>query len=349
MQSNEARNQPDLNHLKIVTYNCKNMETSTYAIDQLSKRADIIMVQEHWYFDCQLGKLGTVCEKMAGTGKAVDTGDPILPVQMPRCYGGVGFLWRKSMDQTTNSVQDGANRIQCIELQLQIPILIDSVYMPCRGLKEDIDDFEDCLAQLHEIVPKFRSTHYLFLGGGDFNEDITSTRDSKRLQSLNQFLDDADLTTKTTKKTYVGPNGVELSTIDFIFYSKPIESRILSISVIDDLAADVSDHYPVCCTTDIRVEDIATSKDTIPPPRRVRWDKVDQTYYQQVISEAVKTLRTDATSLGSLDDRICKLNQFLVSASVAAGPPVVRRVRRAKLETWPLRDPASHEGQKTGI
>ena len=88
---------------------------------------------------------------------------------------------------------------------------------------------------------------------------------------------------------------MELSTIDFIFYSKSIESRILSISLIDDLAADVSDHYPVCCTTDIQMEEIATSKDTIPPPKRVRWDKVDQTYYQQVISEAIKTLHTDAT------------------------------------------------------
>ena len=132
----------------------------------------------------------------------------------------------------------------------------------------------------------------------------------------------------------MGPNGVELSTIDFIFYSKPIISRILSISVIDDLAADVSDDYPVCCTTDIQVEEIATYKDTVPPPKKVRWDKVDQTYYQQVISEAVRTLHTDATSLGSLDDRICKLNQILVSVSMAAGPPVVRRVRRLKLRTW---------------
>ena len=87
------------------------------------------MVQEHWYFDCKLGKLGTVCEKMSGTGKAVDTGDPILPVQMPRGYGGVGVLWRKSIDHLVTSVHDGANRIQCIELQLRNPILIVSVYL----------------------------------------------------------------------------------------------------------------------------------------------------------------------------------------------------------------------------
>ena len=68
------------------------METSTYAFEQLSRSADIIMVQGYWYFDCQLGKLGTACEKMSGTGKAVDTGDPILPVQMPRVYiSGGGF------------------------------------------------------------------------------------------------------------------------------------------------------------------------------------------------------------------------------------------------------------------
>ena len=141
---------------------------------------------------------------MAGYGNAVDTGDPILPIQMPRSYGGVGVLWRKSIDHLVTSVQDEANRIQCIELQLRIPILIASVYMPCRGLEENVDDFEDCLAQLYEIVQKYRSTHYLFLGG-DFSEDITSTRDSKRLQSLNQFLDDAALTTKNNQEDLCGP------------------------------------------------------------------------------------------------------------------------------------------------
>ena len=151
--------------------------------------------------------------------------------------------------------------------------------MPCKGLRENVDDFEDCIAQLYEIVQKYRSTHSLFLGG-DFNEDVTSTRDSKRLQSLNQFLDDADLTTNTTKKTFVGPNGVELSAIYYIFYSKHIESRILSLSVIDDLAADVSDHYPVCCAIDIQVEEVAASRNALPPPKKVLWDKVDQTYYQ---------------------------------------------------------------------
>ena len=63
---------------------------------------------------------------------------------------------------------------------------------------------------------------------GAFTEDIVSTRDSKRLQSLNQFIDVADLTTKTTKKTYVGPNGVELSTMVYIFYTRISNGRMLN-------------------------------------------------------------------------------------------------------------------------
>ena len=34
-QPSEVQNHTTVNNLKIVTYNCKNMETSTYAIEQL--------------------------------------------------------------------------------------------------------------------------------------------------------------------------------------------------------------------------------------------------------------------------------------------------------------------------
>ena len=95
----------------------------------------------------------------------------------------------------------------------------------------------------------------------------------------------------------------------------------------------MSDNCLVCCVTNFQVEEIAASRNALPSPKSVIWDKVDQTYCQQVISEAVSKLHTNATSLGSLDDRICRLNQILVLASSAAGPPVVQRVRRAKLKT----------------
>ena len=93
-----------------MTYNCKNAETSKYAIEELSELADIVLIQEHWYLDCQLGNLSAICESMTGTGKEVDTGDPILPVQMPSGYGGVAILWKRTIDHLVRVLPDGGNR-----------------------------------------------------------------------------------------------------------------------------------------------------------------------------------------------------------------------------------------------
>ena len=95
----------------------------------------------------------------------MDTGDPILPVQMPRGYGGVAILWKKAVDHLVKGIPDGSNRIQCIEVQAQQPILVIAVYMPCKGLHDNTDDFEDNLAQLHEIIQKYKNSHQILLGG----------------------------------------------------------------------------------------------------------------------------------------------------------------------------------------
>ena len=120
-----------------------------------------ILLQENWYFDCQLGNLTMVCDSLTGVGKDVDAGDPILPMQMPRGYGGVAVLWKKSSDLLINGIPDGANRIQCIEVQAQQPILIVSSYMQCKGLRDNVDEFEDNLAQLHEVIQKYKNSHYI--------------------------------------------------------------------------------------------------------------------------------------------------------------------------------------------
>ena len=79
-----------------MTYNCKNAETSKFAIDELSELADIVLIQEHWYFDCQLGNLSAICDSMTGTGKVADTRDPILPVRMPIGYAVSGNIVEKN-------------------------------------------------------------------------------------------------------------------------------------------------------------------------------------------------------------------------------------------------------------
>ena len=73
-----------------------------------------------------------------GSGKAVDTGDPMSPIQMPRGYGGskyslaVRILWKKDIEHLIQVCQDDGNRIQCVELKGPTPLMLISVYMPCK-------------------------------------------------------------------------------------------------------------------------------------------------------------------------------------------------------------------------
>ena len=223
------------------------METSKLAIQKLAKDVDVILVQEHWYFDCQLSRLNTVCDDLLGVGKATDTGDPFFPVQMPRGYSGTGILWQKKLDHLITPIADGGHRIQCVELQGKLPILITSVDMPCRGVKVNVNDFEDCLSQLQELVTKYQYTHAVLMLG-DFNEDLSNTPKSRRTKSLEIFLSDYHLGTIPTNKTYVSSSGADTSTIDCIFFSRDLANKMRRMETLIDQHANVSDHYPVCCS-----------------------------------------------------------------------------------------------------
>ena len=139
----------------------------------------------HWcvYID----QCGTVCSEFIGQGKAVDTGDPILPLQMPRGYGGTIVLWKCGIDHLIATLPDGGNRIQCAEIKGHEPVPLVLAYMHCNGMQGCFNEFEDTLDQLSKITAKY-SSHQIIIGG-DVNEDIIEpNKNSKRLQLLQNFL-----------------------------------------------------------------------------------------------------------------------------------------------------------------
>ena len=140
-----------------------------------------LLIQEHWLYTCQLHRLKKLHDSYIGVCKAVNSFHPISPVQMPRGYGGVVVLWRKGIDHIINDLPDGGERIQYVELKADRPLLILSVYLPCKGSTYAYNylEFTDCIDQLNEIMVKYRSTHDILLGG-DFNKissaNITRSR-----------------------------------------------------------------------------------------------------------------------------------------------------------------------------
>ena len=134
---------------------------SKHVISKLSKKLDFILLQTHCLFECQLSIMKGIYEDFNGAGKAVDFGDPIIPVQIARAYDGIGIIWKKTSSYT--ELTDGGNRIQCVAIRMQRPILLISTYMPCKGINNNYETFLDCLDQLNEILIEYDDTHDVVL------------------------------------------------------------------------------------------------------------------------------------------------------------------------------------------
>ena len=143
---------------------------------------------------------------------------------------------------------NGGNRIQCVEISNPAnPLLLVSVYMPCKGLKGNTEEFVDfCLAQLTEIYLKYMNTHTLIIGG-DFNEEMDTLNNSERRQSVDKFIQDSGLTRRKTGKAFVNPSGVEISALDYFLYPAHVDKKIVEVCRLEGIGTDVSDHLPMCC------------------------------------------------------------------------------------------------------
>ena len=210
-----------------MTYNCKNIKTAgkSTCITELLKIGDIFLLQETWLFQCELSLLNEEHDNLLGVGKCVDSDNPIPPSRFPRRYGGVAVLWKREMDSFIRSIPDGNQRIQCIELSLEKPLLLVCVYMPTK--QYGLDEYLDCFDQLNEICQKYKATHEIIVGV-DFNENISVMTGSLSIQTLvmsttsradafRDFIRENGFTTEYNGPTFMNVYGAEVSEIDYFY------------------------------------------------------------------------------------------------------------------------------------
>ena len=244
-------------------------------------------------------------------------------------------MWKHEIDHLIHVLQDGGNRIQCAELRGENPLLLISVYMPCRGLSDNVEDYNDCLDQLREILLKFSCSHTILLGG-DMNEDMILRDQTIRAQLLKSFVKDNLLETINTCQTYCNPDGVLISTLDYIFYSKDLTEKVVQHKGLENLQTCVSDHIPVFCQIHYDLDKVTNtaSSANLKPPSNIRWKKLDKDLYNSLLSSALQEVDTSVDTVGTLNNSVMKLNDVLDTCAKAAAPSKERRPRKAKLRTW---------------
>ena len=147
--------------------------------------ADIVLLQETWLLKRDLGVLATLHKKYLGNGKSAIPDDTILHV---RPYGGLGFLWRRSLTGNIRNIHVNCYRIDAILLTHDGSVtLIVNVYLPVdnRQMQHVSPEFSECIDAL-EIVINEHSYHHVIIGG-DFNTDFS--RNNAQSKYLKHFLE----------------------------------------------------------------------------------------------------------------------------------------------------------------
>ena len=190
--------------LRIISFNCKNIKTCGPVLHKLFIKNDIILIQEHWLFQAQFHLIGELHIQINYAAKGVDINDPLLPISMPRGYGGVAVIWKNEIDHLVRPIQDGSEKIQAVEIQGKAGdrLLLISVYMSAKGSKNHQIEYHDCVDQLYELYQKYSDSHTIIIGG-DMNEDLYNPISNKRNQYLLNFIRETQLAYNNSSKTFV--------------------------------------------------------------------------------------------------------------------------------------------------
>ena len=238
------------------------------------------------------------------------------------------------MDKLVKNVPDGGNRIQCIEIKTEEPLLLVSIYCPSKNSPDNTDSFDDCFDQLFEIVQKVKDTHMIIIGG-DFNEDIAKGLRSDRLKIVTNFMSECELVTQFKGPTFINVHGQEVSELDYFMYQEDI--RIKGSKKLSDLTTNVSDHYPVLLGINIDIEHTSYIREEA-ASNRIVWDKVDKQKYAELVDLGIMDIQGDLDNeqmdLNELENVITKTHSVLRDSAEKSNTKRKYGKNRLTLKVW---------------
>ena len=156
--------------LRISSYNCRSIKCNVHCVQELCTTSDLICLQETWLPTQELGYLNSVDDNFSFYGTSpVDLTRQLL---VGRPYGGVAFLFRKTLTPCIVRIETSDNRLICIDVKLQSCTLrVINCYLPYDDGTNDAE-FVDYLAKIHCLMEDHPSNDVIVIG--DFNAHLDS-------------------------------------------------------------------------------------------------------------------------------------------------------------------------------
>ena len=232
-------------NLKVLSFNCHGVKSSSNTVQQFIKDYDILMIQEHWLYPDELTYMSFLNEYFCSfSTSSMTTDDKLL---RGRPHGGVSILWRKSLSHIVKTVKYDDDRVIGIELKTSTYTLL----FLCCYLPYECDMFYDdyCFnLDKFKCIIESADTPYVYILG-DFNADIQSQSifGSELIEFCDMnnmsFIDKSILSPDTF--TFISQAHGTISWLDHCITTTAGESSLIAnVSVLNDIAC--SDHLPLC-------------------------------------------------------------------------------------------------------
>ena len=162
---------PSLMALKISSFNSTGLavDKRVYINSFLNDSdTDILLVQEHWLHDSNLGELNELHEDYTGFGCS---GMPVAKLLGPgRPYGGAGIIYKKNMSHKVTRIKDCKIKNVCaIALNA---LLLMCVYLPGDNYKKTdvLPEFRNAVDDIEHFLMSRNESSVVI--GGDLNIDL---------------------------------------------------------------------------------------------------------------------------------------------------------------------------------
>ena len=297
-----AEDSPHSN-LKIVTWNCRGLNSGEPYIHHLAEEGyNIIAITEHWLWPYEAERLCTIHPSFVAEVKTDSRLNENSTLQ--RGCGGVGLLWRKSLNATPIS-SISSDRICGISLTLSLPepteMSILGVYLPCMDM--GIQCYCDHLVELECLISQRQQLGPVFIMG-DFNAHLGTLGGAKGLGGANQqgillhqLLARCNLYAVSLSPLSVGPQYTFWSsdtqtTVDYIIASHDAADYIEQCSTLEPVPLNNSDHLPISAVLQAHSTNTTTTQKLV--CQKINWAKALKSsqldVYQKLVTAIVSPL-----------------------------------------------------------
>ena len=283
-------------NLTVVTFNIEGLTSNKLYLETLARRADIILLQEHWLHKYENSKLQECLDNFICFSKCFDDEISSDPSERRRGHAGVAVCINNKFEQLVELLPDGSNRIIAIKFKCETPIIFLGCYMPCRGNSHTTDDYQQVLDEISEIMMKYRDSAK-FVIGGDMNASLA--RKSTQDKQFQTFIQEHGLMVPEQCKsvfTFYHYNGKDASQIDYFLQSDKLIDTYITF---DREPLNSSTHNPILVKIPCKFH-VGNQQPVSCDNPRVGLDTIDKLVYQQKVQDGIedsKICNNDLTSV----------------------------------------------------